>query len=170
MREAIILASVLSLMACGGERGPAGPAGSAGANGTDGVNGEKGEKGDKGDPGQPGTSGAAGVGLGARLYCYVSAGGLLFLYETIAYTDGGRFVTCTVADASIQTSAATMYRSNTQGAATGNCLVTWDADGTPTGGYWDFRMTSATTAEAVYNDTGSTIDGDFVDVSTCSNQ
>lgn len=149
--RAVILIVVLALsIGCGGKAGPPGPAGA------------KGDKGDSGTQGAPGATGASGIGIASKLYCSTINGGWRFSYQTVAFSDGGRFVACDVSDDYSQSSASRLYPSSVVGATSGACIVTFDADGTASAGFWDFHLTGSAGAVAVYHDAGSPYDNSSV--------
>jgi hypothetical protein len=106
--------------------------------------------------GASGMRGATGTGLSivAHMRCSKLVT-QLFEYQTVEFSDGSLLVSCSVSGAAIQAHTTQLYAAEQNGADTGGCLVTYDVDGTASGGYWNFTLSPR---RALYNDAGSAND------------
>lgn len=130
MKKYLLLLAVLSLSACQPEEGPAGPPGPAGP------------RGEQGAPGPQGPAGEDGVGLVGGVHCdslnnAVGAYRISFFYDRYLFADGSVMTSCDIVDGATSYSGESLFRAQAVGAATGQCLVTYDVDsGAGTGGFW----------------------------------
>lgn len=129
--------------ACGGAAGEAGPQGLRGITGTNGTNGTNGIN------GNVVTSGIACVKTDSSMAGIT----ITYNYQSVNFTNGDRFVGCSLIGNSTQYSNSAFYKVGISGATTGACLVTGDID-VASNGYWNFTSQSGTT-KTVYNDTTS---------------
>lgn len=149
-----------------GEPGPVGspgPQGEAGASGATGSPGPQGEPGPAGSPGPQGPTGAtgatgadgedgAGLTIASGFQCSKISGALAFIYQSITFSTGDRWLTCAIEDLASSYSESQFYKANQAGATSGWCMVTYDLDAA-TAGFWSFTSNSGRTA--VYNDSSS---------------
>jgi hypothetical protein len=145
-----------------GAQGPAGPMGPPGPSGDAGPMGPSGPAGDAGPPGTPGPSGdagAPGVMVSSKRACSVISGGLVFSYDVVFFSNGDRFVTCSISGAGWTVGGSNYWLSTQVGAATSQCALVFDVD-TSSSGFWTFRDTPD--IRATYTDPGSTSDGAIV--------
>lgn len=135
-----------SQLVCNGERGPAGAMGAAGSIGA------------QGQAGAQGTQGTAWVpqsitACTAVTHLPVSGVTARLAYNLVRFTDGSAIVSCTAATTNLVSAGDTdVYAGWQQGAATGGCIVTSDASGQPTSGWWKFEVVGGK-PRATYNDT-----------------
>jgi hypothetical protein len=151
--RSIILTFVFVLVTSCGSEGPAGPAGAAGA---------------KGDTGARGISANTIV---SETQCHISTSGKYFEYNTVQFSSGDAWTSCSVSDNYSQSSNTEYYRSSQTGSVNFACLATFDwSDGTGSSGWWEFTATSGN-RKAVYRDTGSSANGTTITFagSNCTN-
>lgn len=96
--------------------------------------------------------------LTSTVRCYKNQSGLDFEFVINNFSNGDKYITCLVAGLSIQVQNSVYYKSTFSGAVSESCLVTSDADSTPSAGYWTFSLASGV-RKAVYSDTGSAANG-----------
>lgn len=77
-----------------------------------------------------------------------------YVYESVIFTTGDRWVSCSVATISAQYSRSIFYKSGSSGATTGYCSVVADLD-TASAGYWLFTSQGGI-SKTVYSDIPST--------------
>lgn len=153
----IILNCLLSLLltGCGndikaalGPRGEAGPEGAAGVDGSDGVDG------------QDGANGASGLDIVAHVACgtniEVEPGGVTttVFYDYTRFSNGSVFVTCSAADASLQSSGSRFYIPSIASVAAGQCDVVFDVVGGLNGGRFSVFYVGAGDPNVNYYDSG----------------
>lgn len=155
MRNALVVA-VAGLLACGGEGGKDGAPGPAGPPGVDGVDGTNGADGADGQDGAPGAAGG-GTQPVSKKYCSKVDLGFLFTYKTAVYSNGDRWVACSLADGGAEYSSSDIYLASQAGAGSGYCAVSYDADAGDGTGWFAFTDT-ASAAQVVYNDPGAPSD------------
>lgn len=85
--------------------------------------------------------------------CSKVSEGLLFNYTVTNFTNGDKFITCGVADASIGLVGSYYWKWNLIGANEEGCRVVFDVDSASVG-YWIFERTSGT-RRATYDDPDS---------------
>jgi hypothetical protein len=133
----------LALTGCGGKDGAAGATGATGAAGA------------------TGASGSAGITSATKLYCSkIDAGtgaSFLYKYRSVVFSNGDRFVSCSVSGSNAGYGSSDYFKSSQNGATTGGCTVEADLD-TASSGFWSFTSQSGT-SKVVYTDSGSTHDG-----------
>jgi hypothetical protein len=76
--------------------------------------------------------------------------------EWTARTGSAQSRRCSVSNSNVEASDTAFYLASQNGAASGDCALAMDENGT--GGYWYFTLTN-TTAQAVYHDEGDVNDG-----------
>jgi len=153
----LILNCLISLLltGCGndikaalGPRGEAGPAGIAGHDGSD------------GNDGQDGADGASGLEIVAHVACgtniQVEPGGVntVVLYDYTKFSNGSVFVTCSAADASLQSSGSRFWIPSLAATAGGQCSVVWDVSGQLNGGRFDIFYVGSGQPNVNYSDVG----------------
>ncbi len=138
----IITIVLLFIAACGKpEKGDPGPAGATGEMGVQGARGATGP--------------TAGGAVASFSSCAKTVSGFFYAYDAVGFSDGSRFVSCSVAGAAFTVSQSD-YWTPTQSAATaGTCSVTFDLD-TASGGFWVFELAPK---QAKYFDATSTSNG-----------
>lgn len=83
----------------------------------------------------------------------------IYQYSAVIYSTDDVWVSCSVADTSIQASESQIYKAGTKGAKDLACMVIFDSDATASSGYWTFSGSSE--RKGVYHDTGD-LDGTTV--------
>jgi hypothetical protein len=110
------------------------------------------------EAGTPGIDGADGAYADEKVSCVAVADGLLFSYEVVDFSNGDVWASCSVSDPYVEAEDSVFYIAGQNGAANASCLVTMDATGEPTAGYWQFAISGADVT-ATYNDAGDVNDG-----------
>jgi hypothetical protein len=118
--------------------------GGCAADGRDGIDGED------------GMDGEDGIRAVETLHCEVLTNGFFYEYDAVLWSSGDLFVNCSVSNSNVEASDTAFYLASQNGAASGDCALAMDENGT--GGYWYFTLTN-TTAQAVYHDEGDVNDG-----------
>lgn len=162
MRTFIIAISYLLAVGCSAPVGQPGPTGQPGPVGPKGDTGERGEKGDTGKQGANGTNGmdgkpgangkdgadaSDGSKIAAGIYCVGGLEGstnLTFTYQAIEFENGNVFVTGSIRDGSVETSASNFYAPTQNGWVNGGVLVQHDAYATDNAGFWNLTLNRQT--------------------------
>lgn len=142
MRLIAAIAILLSIAGCGklpqGETGAQGPRGIAGLDGAEGP-----------------TGAAETIATGYICSKTDSGSGVTITlnYQSATYVTGNRFVTCSVANNSTQSSNSNLHPYGSLGSISGSCAVVADIDAA-SGGTWTFTNTGGS-PHAVYTDATS---------------
>lgn len=129
-------------------------------------------EGDPGPAGEPGAPGAPGSAIDTVLLCFDRwpLPGVPFsvetVYQIITYTTGETQATCSISDDTSTFSNSFLWPARTPFAAQATCRLTYDFDGTFTGGFWTFSVGAVgpptedwLEMSAVYSDPFSAADG-----------
>lgn len=159
LRILLISGLLISQFGCG--QGPVGSTGSAGQTGSKGDTGNSGVNGNNGANGTDGVNGSNGLTIQSGLQCSAVDSGsgvlLLYFYESVLYSTGDRFVTCSISTDLNEYSSSDLYVSTQNGAVSGGCTVTYDIN-VPNGGFWTFTSQNSVTKTA-YTDPGTGTNG-----------
>lgn len=109
----------------------------------------------------------SGSSMVSDVLCSKITGGLYFEYSSASFSDGSRFVSCSVSDSYAAYSNSQFYGPGRTGTATGYCSVGYDVEWNGTGGWWAFTD-SGSSVSAVYSDSGSSSNGSSVSFSGSS--
>jgi hypothetical protein len=118
--------------------------GACAADGHDGIDGED------------GMDGMDGAYASETLHCEALANGFFYEYDVVLWSSGDLFVNCSVSNENVEASDTVFYLASQNGAASGECALAMDENGT--GGYWIFEL-AGTTAQTEYYDDGDINDG-----------
>lgn len=154
------------VVVCNGEDGAEGDRGPQGEAGEQGAQGEPGEQGPQGEAGEVAPGGEAdsqqSIGrIEATMACSGTLDGTVSLFaaqQAVVFTDGSVFASASISDGISQASSSSFYSPEQVGAADARVILTFDAQGPSTGGYWIISINPTT-----FDSTLEYFDGDWTD-------